>query len=92
MRARIEPFQVAVDEPPREEEGMIRFIVREVYVGHVVHAQGQPETAIRTFDGDLSGMEDFLRYNDQPKGRPDYVTRELIGVELLPLPLEEQKP
>ena len=63
---------------------MIRFIVKEVYVGHVVHAQGQPETDITSFDGDIIALEKYLRYEDQPnKNKLDYVTRELIGIELL---------
>lgn len=63
---------------------MLRFIVKEVYVGHVVHASGQPETTIKSFDGDLVELEKYLRYWDQRDGkRPDYLTRELIGVELL---------
>lgn len=63
---------------------MLRFIVKEVYVGHVVHAGGQPESRIVSFDGDQEGLERFLRYEDQPgEKRPEYVTRELVGVELL---------
>ena len=63
---------------------MIRFIVKEVYVGAVVHAGGQPETRIVSFDGDQDALERFLRYEDQPnKKRPDYVSREIVGIELL---------
>ena len=63
---------------------MIRFIGKEVYVGHVVFAGGQAETRIVSFDGDQEGLERFLRYEDQPGNkRPDYLTRELVGVELL---------
>lgn len=63
---------------------MLRFVVKEVYVGHVVHANGMPETHIYTIDGDIAALENLLRYADQPKGeRPDYLTRELVGVELL---------
>ena len=69
---------------------MIRFVVREVFVGHVVFVQGQPEISIKTFDDDLNGMESFLRYKDHANGRPDYLTRELVGIELLPT--EERKP
>ena len=67
---------------------MIRFIVREVYVGHVVHAHGQPEITIKTFDGGLDGLESFLRYKNRPEGRPEYMIRELIGIELLPTDVE----
>lgn len=63
---------------------MIRFVVKEVYVGHVVHAGGQPETRVVSFDGDQEALERFLRYEDQPGARqPDYCVRELVGVELL---------
>ena len=72
---------------------MIRFVVKEVYVGHVVHAQGQPETRLVTFDGDQEALERFLRYEEQPQRgtltpctigkQPAFLTRELIGVELL---------
>ena len=63
---------------------MIRFIVKEVYVGHVVHAGGQPETRLVSFDGDQEALERFLRYEDNPRGKqPNYLVRELLGVELL---------
>jgi hypothetical protein len=63
---------------------MLRFIVKEVYVGHVVHAGGQPETRVVSFDGDQEALESFLRYKDQPKAKqPDYLVRELLGVEIL---------
>lgn len=63
---------------------MIRFIVKEVEVSHVVHAQGQPETTIYTIDGDLLRLELLLRYADKPGGlRPQFCTRELVGVELI---------
>lgn len=61
---------------------MIKLVVKEVYLGHVVFAGGQPETRIISFDN-LTEIEAFLRYKDQENGkRPDYLTRELIGVEL----------
>ena len=62
---------------------MLRFVVKEVYVGHVVYANGQPETTIKTFDGDIDGLEKYLRYTDQTDNKHDYLTRELIGVELI---------
>lgn len=63
---------------------MIRFIVKEVYVGHVVHAGGMPETHTYTIDGDVPRLEELLRYADQPgQKQPDYCVRELIGAELI---------
>jgi hypothetical protein len=63
---------------------MLRFIVRQVYVGHVVFAGGEPEINHRTIDGDIMELENYLRYTDQAEGkRPDYLTRELVGVELI---------
>jgi len=63
---------------------MLRFIGKEVYVGHVFHANGQPETRMVSFDGDQEALERFLRYEDQPgQKQPDYFVRELVGVELL---------
>ena len=63
---------------------MIRFIAKEVYVGHVVHAGGQPDTRLVSFDGDPEALEVFLRYEDKPgQKQPDYLVRELLGVELL---------
>lgn len=63
---------------------MIRLIVKEVFVGHVVHADGQPETRIVSFDDDLVGLERFLRYKDElGEKKPDYTVRELLGIELL---------
>lgn len=63
---------------------MIRFVVKEVYVGHVVFANGMLETHIYTIDGDLARLEDLLRYKDQPdQNMREYLTRELVGVELL---------
>ncbi|NIU01965.1 MAG: hypothetical protein GWN01_13945 [Nitrosopumilaceae archaeon] len=63
---------------------MLRFIGKEVYVGHVVHAGGQPETRLVSFDGDVKALERFLRFEDKPgRKKPDYYTRELVGVELL---------
>ena len=62
---------------------MIRFIVREVYVGHVVHAGGQPSTRIYSIDGDLKKLESILRLKDLPEGSDrSYCTRELLGIEL----------
>ena len=61
---------------------MLRFIVKEVYVGHVVFAQGQPETRIVSFE-DTKELENFLRYRDKNGKQPNYLTREIIGVELL---------
>jgi len=61
---------------------MIRFIVKEVYVGHVLYANGQPETKIVSFDGDQEGLERFLRYKDcKGEKQPEFTVRELIGVE-----------
>ena len=63
---------------------MIRFIVKEVYIGYVVHAGGQPETRLVSFDGDQEALERFLRYKDQSgEDQPENFTRELLGVELL---------
>jgi len=63
---------------------MIRFVVKECYTGHVIHAGGITETRIVTFDGDQEGLERFLRFEDQPEGeRSDYLVRDLVGVELL---------
>jgi len=61
---------------------VLRFIVKEVYVGHVVFAQGQPETRIVSFE-DTKELENFLRYRDKNGKQPNYLTREIIGVELL---------
>lgn len=61
---------------------MIRFVVKEVYLGHVIHAGGDPETRLVSFT-DHESLEAFLRYEDQPgEKRPDHVTRQLVGVEL----------
>jgi hypothetical protein len=63
---------------------MLRFVVKEVYVGHVVHAQGQPETRLVSFDGNLEELERFLRFKDGLNGGEiAYTTRQLVGVELL---------
>lgn len=63
---------------------MLRFVVKEVYVGHVVHAQGQPETRLVSFDGNLEELERFLRFKDGLNEREKvYTTRQLVGVELL---------
>jgi len=71
---------------------MLRFICREVYVGHVVHAQGQPEVTWETFDAiNLPELEGWLRYKDQPNGtRPDYLTRECVGVEVIPIEVDNE--
>ena len=63
---------------------MIRFVVKEVYVGYVVYANGQPETKVVTFDGDQENLERFLRYKDCKDGKqPEYTVRELIGIEFI---------
>lgn len=63
---------------------MLRFIVRESYYGHVVHAGGYPEFKTSTIDNDIKKLESFLLFGDVGgKDKwPDYV-RELIGVEIL---------
>lgn len=64
---------------------MLRFIAKEVDVSAVVHAGGQPDTRIVSFDGNQEGLELFLRYDDvDPDSRfKQYISRELVGVELL---------
>ena len=63
---------------------MIRFIVKEEYSGHAVNVGGQIETTITTFDGDILGLENYLRYKDQKNGqRSEYLTREFVGIELI---------
>lgn len=53
-------------------------------MGHVIHARGQPETRIVSFDGDQKDLERLLRHEDQPgEHKPDYVVREMVGFELL---------
>ena len=63
---------------------MIRFITRETYLGHVIHAGGNPEIRLLSFDGSIEKLECFLRYEDHPgeKRNAEYL-RELIGIELL---------
>lgn len=58
----------------------IRIIVRQSDEGAARHVGGPVQTSHKTFDVDLSEVEHFLRAT----GQPDYICREVIGVELLP--------
>lgn len=57
----------------------IRIIVREANEGAARHVGGPVQTSHRTFDVDLPELEAHLR----GEGQPDYICREVIGVELL---------
>ena len=61
---------------------MVRFIFKEVYTGHVVYAQGQATTEIKTMEFDLPEIENYLKMKDQKKPS-EYLTRELVGIEIL---------
>lgn len=59
---------------------MLRIIVRECDEGAARHVGGPVQTRHRTFDVDLPDLEQHLRGD----GVPDYVSREVIGIEVLP--------
>ena len=57
----------------------LRFIVRECDLGAAMHVGGPVNTRHRTFDLDIHELEQHLR----AEGQPEYVRREVIGVELI---------
>ena len=57
----------------------IRIIVREADVGAAMHVGGPVRSILKTFDVELPDLERYLR----AEGQPDYVHREVMGVELL---------
>lgn len=58
----------------------IRIIVRECDLGAAMHVGGPVNTRHRSFDVELPELEQHLR----AEGQPDYLRREVIGVEVLP--------
>lgn len=58
---------------------MIRVIVRECDLGAAMHVGGPVNTRLRTFDVELPELEQHLR----AEGQPEYVRREVLGVELI---------
>lgn len=58
---------------------MIRIIVRECDEGSARNVGGPVQTRHRTFDVELPELEQHLR----AEGQPDYICREVIGVELI---------
>ena len=62
---------------------MLRFIAQEIDVGAACNVGGPIEKRLRTFDGDIVALEAFLRYSETEGRKPDYITRELIGVEIV---------
>lgn len=57
----------------------IRIIVRQADEGAAMHVGGPVNVSHRTFDLALPELEQYLRAD----GQPDYIRREVIGVELL---------
>lgn len=57
----------------------MRIIVREADEGAAMHVGGPVRTSHRTFDAELPDLEQYLR----ALGLPNYLHREVIGVELL---------
>ncbi len=65
---------------------MLRFIVRQSDIAPVIHAQEPATFSFRTFDNDILGLENYLRFVDyiyKPPSAKDCLTRQLVGVELL---------
>jgi len=57
----------------------IRIIVRDCDEGAARHVGGPVQTRIKSFDVELPELEQFLR----AEGQPDYISRQVMGVELL---------
>lgn len=61
---------------------MLRVIVRAKDASAAAHVGGPVDVEYRTFDVDAYGLEAFLRGADPTA----YTHRQVVGVELLPLP------
>ena len=62
---------------------MLRFIAHEIDVGAACNVGGPIEKRLRTFDGDVAALEAWLRFGETEGRKPEYVSRELIGVEIV---------
>jgi hypothetical protein len=57
----------------------LRIIVRQSDEGAARNVGGPVQTSYKTFDVELPALEAFLSAD----GQPDYICREVIGVEVL---------